>query len=366
MLDLCDDLQRIRTRLADPQLGRDERARLRRQTQRRVDQLARNLASYQFRGPLGQRLREHRFTAQEFEVLSVLLQRTMRAEEPAMEGRLILGSIFDTSFGVLSGMHLLHEDARLRASGLVTLDDGQEETGEVLESRFRLSEDALASFRAEVEGTPGLPRRSGRDRDGYPSHREFLIDLRTLHGLYQLRSERVFGLRRDGLPAADPRAGRPLTQRIDTAWKRVRHRLAATGKADEFPSVRFLRASGLDEVETMIVVHLLFSELYDGEAFADIAALLRLVSADEEQLLQNRRYVLPGSPLRRREILLLEPFVENRELTGEAHLADWVVNEMLDLGRAGKPIASDERLDWHLYLKSLEDSSGFFRDLGRG
>lgn len=298
-------------------------------------------------------------------MLSVLLQRTMRAEEPAMEGRLILGSIFDTSFGVLSGMHLLHEDARLRSSGLVTLDHGQEETGDVLESRFRLSEDALASFRAEVEGTPGMPRRVGRDKDGYQSHRDFLIDLRALHNLYQLRSERVFGMRREGLPMADSRSGRSLTQRIESGWKRVRLRLAATVNPDEYAAVRLLRECDLDEAETMIVVHLLFSELYDGEAFADIAELLRLVSANEGELLRNRRYVLPTSNLRRRDILLLEPFIEGRDLTGEAHLADWAVNDMLDLGRVGKPIATDERLDWHLYLKRLEGSSGFFRDLDK-
>jgi len=74
--------------------------------------------------------------------------------------------------------------------------------------------------------------------------------------------------------------------------------------------------------------------------------------------------VLPTAGLRRHEILVVEPFVEGRDLTGEAHLADWVVNELLDLGRTGKAIASDERLDWHLYLKRLEDSNGFYRDLG--
>src|SRR5678816_1157214 len=79
MLDLCDDLQRLRTRINDPEVTRQERLRLRQQTRRRVVQLSRNLTQYRFRGPLGQVLHQYRFTAEEFEVLSVLLQRTMRA-----------------------------------------------------------------------------------------------------------------------------------------------------------------------------------------------------------------------------------------------------------------------------------------------
>src|SRR5688572_5135167 len=186
MLDLCDDLQRLRTRISDPEVTRNERLRLRRQTQQRVVQLSRNLLHYRWRGPLGRVLRQYRFTAEEFEVLSVLLQRTVRAEEPEMEGRLILGSVFETSFGVLSGMHLLHENARLRSSGLVTIA-AEPETSDVLETRFRLSEDALESFRCEVQGTPAVtaPRRRRKD---YQTHRDLLADLRSLHLLYQRRS----------------------------------------------------------------------------------------------------------------------------------------------------------------------------------
>ncbi|GAB4147741.1 MAG: hypothetical protein Fur0037_15990 [Planctomycetota bacterium] len=364
MLDLCDDLQRIRTRLADPQIGREERTRLRKQTQRRVEQLARNLANYEFRGPLGKRLREHRFTAREFEVLSLLLMRTVRSEEPAMEGRLILGSIFDTSFDVLSGMDLLHPDSKLRASGLVALEEGQEENGDVLESRFRLSEEALASFRAEVEGSPLPARGPSREARGYAKPSEFLIDLRLVHDLYHLRSERVLGGRGERAARIDRRSGRAFDRRIDEAWRRVRNRLASTERGKIFPSLRFLEPGGLDENETMIAVHLLFSEVYDGEAYGDIADLLRLISASEEDLLRSRRYLLPDAPLRARGILIVEPFLEGRDLTGEAHLADWVVNELLDLGDSKRRIESDERLDWHLYLKSLENSSGFFRELG--
>jgi Winged helix domain, variant len=363
MLDLCDDLQRIRSRMSDPQLGRDERTRLRRQTQRKVEQLARNLADYRFRGPLGRVIRKYRFDAEEFQVLSVLLQRSVRAEEPEMEGRLILSSIFETSFGVLAGLHLLHEDARLRSSGLVALAEDQEPSASVLETRFRLSDDALAAVRAEVEGgpAPSLPRRSTA---GYQNHREFLLDLRLLHNLYRERSEQVFAAGQwDRMYGTADRVGRALSRRIDSGWRRVRERLQATPSMHEFPIIRLVREHGLDDVELMIVVHLLFQELYSGEAFANTVDLLRLVSAGEDELIKNRRYLVRDARLLLRDILKIEDFVEGRELTGEAHLAGWVVNDMLASGAGNSPIKPDERLRWHLYLKSLEDTSGFYRDL---
>lgn len=351
--------------MGDPQLGRDERSRLRRQTKRKVTQLTRNLTHYRFRGPLGRVLREYRFTAEEFEVLSVLLQRTMRAEAPDMEGRLVLGSIFDTSFGVLSGMHLLHENARLRASGLVTVAEDQPPTDDILETRFRLSEDAIDSFRVEVAGdsnrNPLFRRRAG---SGYASHRELLGDLRLLHNLYDRRSERVFeDARWSRLQGADGSVGRTLTRQIDLGWKRVQERLAASPSAASFPLVRLMRRHHLDEREVIAVVHLLFREVYEGIAHADTVDLMRLVSASEGDLLRSRKLFGRAGNLVRHELLTLEPQMEGREMTGEAYLNDWVINELLGIDAADDGIGAEDRLNWHLYLRNLEDSTGFFRDM---
>ena len=59
----------------------------------------------------------------------------------------------------------------------------------------------------------------------------------------------------------------------------------------------------------------------------------------------------------------VEHLLEGRELTGEAHLADWVVTELFGTQAEGRAIAADERLEWHMYLKSLGDSGKFFDDL---
>lgn len=362
MLDLCDDLQRIRTRISDPATSHDERERLRRQTQRRQGRLARQLAAYRGRGPLANQVRKHRLDASEFEVLAVLLQRAVRAEEPEMEGRLILGSIFDTSFGVLSGLHLLQEDARLRTSGLVRTADDQPAAIDVLETRFRLSEQALAAMHEEVSGRRATRRRK-KTVDGYRSQRELLLDLRLLHNHYGRRSELLFDPSRwDSLRNGDEIAG-AISCRIDELWAEIRTRILRTADHQGFPLLQLLRDNKLGDPETIIVVHLLFRELHSGEAFCDVAELLRLVSGSEADLLRARSLVAKDAPLLRRDILVLEPFIENRDLTAEARLSDWVVHRVLDDGDASRDIRSDERLRWHEYLDHLDGSDGFFRDL---
>lgn len=313
-------------------------------------------------------LREFRFDAVHFQVLATLLHGHLRSEHAALEGRVILSAIFDNSFDVLQGMSLLHENAPLRASGLVVLADDEECPDDVLEARFRVSEDALQTFQEEIQGLVVEDQRVPASRP-YASHREYLLDLRILHNLFKHRSERLFHQDRwDRVHAAGPTPGGYLTRRIEAFSKLMLSRLEHTPGATNFPAVRFFREHALLDQELMVVVHLLFKELYEGNAYADTADLLRLVSTDELSLIRNRRLFLPGGTLRRREIVQIEPMLENRELTGEVFLADWVVNYLLaapanaDETEDGT-IAADERLDWHLYLKNLDDAQAFFRDL---
>ncbi|MCC6671242.1 MAG: hypothetical protein IT458_09280 [Planctomycetes bacterium] len=365
LLDLCDDLQRIRQRITDPSLGRDSLQRLRRQSQRKSERLARTLGTYRFRGPLGQVLREFRFQPAHFQVLATLLHRHLHHEDPAVEGRLLLGTVFDNSYDVLAGAELLREGGPLRASGLVVLDEDEDPQGDVLEARFKIAEEALAAFREEASTLvpEDLRRAPG---SSYASNREFLIDLRILHNLYRVRSERLFLLDRwDRVHTRTFDPGRSLSRRITSYWERVQRRLAASPEAKEFPVVRFLRTWQLEQEELIVVIHLLFQELYEGIAHADAAALIRLISRSEEDLIRNRLLVHPKSRLVTSHILELEPFLEGRELTAEVHLNDWVVNDLFGLPSQNRAIHPDERLDWHLYLKQLDDSDRFFRDMDR-
>jgi hypothetical protein len=363
LLVLCDDLQSIRVRISNPTLRRETRARLRRQARVKTDQLARDLAAYRFKGPLGVLIREFRFDLVHFQVLAALLQRHFRADSPAIEGRLLLAPMFDNSFDMLGGMELLQEHGALRSSGLVVLDEQEgQTTTDVLEARFRLSEDALDAFRDELTGLvvdapANKPLR-------YASNHDYLLDLRLLRNLYQHRSDRVFQQERwDRVHPAPSASARTLTRRIECFGERIERRLRATPEAKEFSAARFFREYGLSREEIVVVVHLLFKELFEGNAYADAADLLRLVSLDELELLRGRRLVHPSGTLVRNDIIQMETLLEGRELTGEVYLSDWAVNYLFGAPSAESSINSDERLEWHLYLKNLNDSQGFFRDL---
>ncbi len=362
LLELCDDLHQLRCKIADPELRRDARAKLRTQSKRKSQRLERDLSGYRYRGPIGRLMREFKLSVEHFQVLAVLLQRHLRSEDPACEGRLILASVYESSFEVLAGAVLLNESSPLRLSGLVILEDDEERSDDPLEARYHLSDEALDAFREEAVGN--VPEDLRRTAGGYANSREFLVDLRILHNLYRLRSERVFNQDRWDRVHSTPRdPGTGLGKRIESFWRRIRSKLDNSPSAAEFPVVRFMGEYDLSEEETIIVIHLLFKELYEGIAYADAAELIKLVSASEPEMIRNRRLMLKAATLPSREIIQLEPMIENRELTSEVHLTDWAVNYMFGSTAPESRIHPDERLDWHLYLKNLTDTGTFFRDL---
>ena len=352
--------------MCDPDIERETRTNLRRQSKRKTEQLTRDLESYHFRGTLAAVMDSFPLAPDHFQILSVLLQRQTRCEDPALEGRLILASIFATAYEVLAQVDLLHPEGPLRAAGLVVPADDEAHPEDVLEARFVLSEEALEGFRIEITGADARtsPDRRADRCDGYASNRELLVDLRIIHNFYLLRAERVFHEDRwNRLHDTGYEPGRPLSERIQSCWGRLRQRLDRTPNAASFPAVRLMREYQLGEEELVMIIHLLFKELFEGNAYADVAELLRLISSSEQNLIHNRRLAADRSPLRKGEILCIEPMLENRMLTGEAYLADWVINYMFGAPGPGAEIRSDERIDWHEYLASIDDTKDFFQGL---
>lgn len=364
LLSTCESLRQIRSKMADPELEREDRTRLRRQSKRKTDQLTRDFKSYRFHGPLAQIMKLYPLTPDHFQVLSTLLHRQIRCEDPAIEGRLILASVFECSYEVLSRIDLLRPESALREAGLMVLEDIEESPVDLLEARFILSEEALDCFRREISGQFERKAPEPKRCSPYESNGEFLIDLRLLHNLYQQRSARTFAVDHwNRLRSTTFQPGQSLNQRIDGSWERIRRRLSATDGSCEFPGVRLMREYNLGEPEIICVVHLFFKELYEGNAYADVADLLRLVSQSEADLMRNRKLLMENSLLIKRELLSIEPFLEGRTLTGEAHLNDWVVNYLFGALVDDSDIRADERIDWHMYLAKLSDSQGFFKDL---
>ena len=89
---------------------------------------------------------------------------------------------------------------------------------------------------------------------------------------------------------------------------------------------------------------------------------VKLVSKSPEDLLRKHPLLLPGSRLRREALIEVDDSVDDRELTAEVSLPRWVA--MVLLGETDRePIGPDTRIAFHEYLKGLDDSEQFYRDL---
>lgn len=368
LLDLCDEIRALRRRMQDGSLQTETLSRLKRRSRERLKRLAEELSTFDFRGSLKDLVAD--LDPRHFLILATLLRRHLRASTPYVEGRALLCSVFDSSYELLQGLEYLLPEGLLRANGLMLVEHDEDATGDhdLLECRFRLSDAVVEGFLDELD--QGRARRAARTRSRareqvlpYRDQNEFLVDLRLLHNLYRARAKRIFSpdswwrLR----PANGDRAQRAVERRIAAFEARIEQRLRKSPQGGLFPIQRFVAEFGLNRRELLIVLHLLFLELLEGNPYADVVALLQLVSSNEEELIENKRLFAEQSSLRRCNIVELDQMLEGRELTSECHLVNWVAERLLGEEPKRGPIDADERLNFHLYLKRL-GSSSFLQD----
>ena len=394
LLDLCDEIRVLRRRILDTGLEAEAVTRFKRRSKTKWKRLALDLGSYRFRGSLRSLL--DGLDAQHFLLLATLLRRYLRSQTPYIEGRALLASVFDSSYELLAGLELLQPEAALRANGLIVAEsvaedivvaegfaqdaapEGQEEgrgedaafaerageaAGEdLLDMRFRLADCVVDGFLEEL-GLKGAKRKARQVRC-YSKQEEFLVDLKLLHNLYRARAKRLFTHEmwwRLRAPLAD-RSYRAIDRQIVRLGRQIDARLERSPAALRFPVRQFQLEHGLNIDEFLVVLHMLFLEMLEGNPYADVVALLQLVSGSEEEFLSKRELFSPRGKLRRLDIVELDQMLEGRELTSECHLGNWVLERILGSHGEEGPIDADEKLEFHLYLKRL-GSSNFLQDL---
>ena len=243
-------------------------------------------------------------------------------------------------------------DAPLCQAGLIERED--EDRLDVLEQGFRVTEQAVAMLVEESEGRAVSGRQSARR--GYTCHAEYLADLKALLDLHMARSNQVFPWdERVGLrdPAWHP--GTTLTGRIQRRHALIRERLRRTSPEVNLPFLLFAERQGLDPAEQVFVLALLFHELHEGSSSMELVDLLPLVATCEADLVQNRRYFWRQGRLRRRGIVEIDCPPEERLFAAEVRLAGWVVDLLLGEQHEGSSGTADDRLDFHIFLKKLDE-----------
>jgi hypothetical protein len=115
--------------------------------------------------------------------------------------------------------------------------------------------------------------------------------------------------------------------------------------------------------EIVIIVTLICREALSGAPAIETIDLLRMVCSDERDLLRRRRLLGPRAPL----VVAGLIEVEESEFVGAtsvARIAPWVSAQILDEPRKqGRPIAPDDRIEFHDFIVGLDGSDPFFENL---
>jgi hypothetical protein len=363
ILGLCDETEALLTR--ENEGGGPSNATFRTEVRRRRAEI-RGLLEKELHGGTLTELGEGRhLTIDEAEVLVVLLRRYVDPRSPWLAGREILERIAEDSFSKLKAITLLRPDGALRATGLLAVQRPTSGQGhDPLDVKFRLSDAAAALF---YSASPAkATRKAPRKPRPYASNREYLLDLRDLAEYCRRRAHAIFGPpdAEGARPSREER--RHIERKIRSLARHVEQDLIATEERDSFPFVAFQREFHLSAEESLIVIDLTFAELFEGETSLEMIELLQMVSRDEEDILRKRRLFAGDSVLTGRGIVAAVESEDDKPSTGRVMLAPWVKDRILGDDVSGRAIAPDEKIDFHLYLRELDSSARFYRDLVDG
>ncbi|MCU0724912.1 MAG: hypothetical protein MUE73_03855 [Planctomycetes bacterium] len=357
ILDLSDRLGRLRRRLKDA-----EHLPTATELREEVRSIAGSVVSIGLPGVLGRLADDRHLSPQEVMVLLILLNRRIEGGGNPLTGREILTLLFPSAYGILSGAALLAAGAPLRVCGAVTAVEP--DADDVLESRYRLGDELFRAIERDARPRPDGERRPAP----YRGHFEYLAELGRLTTLLFRRANAAFEVDPFGHHAfEETESAAQLDRRAGYLADRVRTRLAATERGESFPLVALARRLHLAEDEQLILVALLVQECLYGNPGIESVDLVRMVARSEEDVLRKRALLEPGGRLRREGLVEVPVSPDDGGGPPEVVLPRWVVSTLLgERERVGSDAAfdPDARLEFHEYLKGLDDSDRFFRDLG--
>ncbi len=363
-LDVCDRLGAIGSRLGDSPSEALERRLTRRRSESRA-RLARLVArgSPSLSTTISALRRRHRLSPQEVLATLLLLHKRIARGNVFVPARDVLETLFDTSFDILRGLHLLAPDAPLRRHGVVVTARESVAPEEILDLEVKLADEVFGMVCGEIggAGTAGPQPAEGC----YSASLDYLMDLRRLALAYQKRAARVFAaVGVDDLSTETEEPLHAIETEIASLGREIRGRLRRTTAAENFAIVRFVREHGLRGLEEILVVTLLFQELLTGAAALPAATLLKIVSSSERDLFRKRALLLPESRLVASGIVAFEePFAE-KPLTAQVYLPHDIVERVLsDVAGGALPGDADLRISFHRYLDGLEGSDDVFDKL---
>ena len=359
ILDLSDRLGELRQRVRE-----DGSAIPARDLGEEVSSIAGSVVTIGLPGALGTLAAEHKLSPQETLILLLLLNRRIEAGESTLTGREVLSTLFPSSYGILAGTALMRPEAPLRSSGAVVICPAG--ASDLLEESFAVSDELFRSVERDAR-----PQCDAADEDlPYKSHQEHLADLARLSGLLLQRASAVFDIDPYPVRLFESTVSPTRVDRQAAALRSaIAQRLKATPEADEFPISGLSRRLKLTEDEELILAALLAQECFSGSGGLDAVDCVKMVSRTPEEVLVKRSLLSPEATLRREKLIEVRggnwEEGDGPDLGSGVLIAPWVVSHLLmqDGERDTTPIGPDTRLEFHEYLRDLDDSDRFFNDL---
>ena len=269
--------------------------------------------------------------AHELFVLALLLHHRMRDGAEPLEGARLLQILLRTGFPRSEAMTLLGPAHALRVEGWLKTE--LPEGGfDPLDAIFLPSPRALQLFwpgtlPAREAGDSAADEPGGDEPRAYRDEAEYLWDLHGWRNLCILRADAAVEVDARSLrPSARNRMHR---RRARQRWLRIRRRIGATENGRDFALERFMREHGLGPDHVLLMVHLLFGELLEGEAAIPAAEALRLLAETRDDILRKRPTIGPDGQLRQLGILHAEGEDYAKMSLAPLALADWAVDRIL-------------------------------------
>ncbi|MEQ8763549.1 MAG: hypothetical protein RL885_06460 [Planctomycetota bacterium] len=315
-------------------------------------------------GSLASLRRDHGLSDHEVWVMLLLLHERLHSHE-GTSGRRLLNALFDSSFEVLEGTALLLREGRLRQHGLVRPLRSNRQGKNALDRRFVLSDRVHRALLEDLDIQAPTESRPAAV-EPYRSHFELLLDYRRLVQICSSRGRCVFETnskeyrqrRRIGVEA--------WSQRVSKLEHRMSERMRLTeNAATTFPILKLQQQFHLSPDELLVVAHLLFQELFEGNSFVEAVDVIKMTCRNESEMFLKQRLISERGTLLRAELVLLDDMVNDKQMTAEVCLNNWVVERLLAPETKEGSFSADARLDFHLFLERLDSSEEFYEELER-
>ena len=311
-----------------------------------------------FRAGLRRLKSEHGLRQTEILILLLLFDRRVRKAADATSGRDLLETLTRTGGTILETARYLHPDAPLVRAGLVATDAAEAE--EVLDAEFRISDRAFSALYRAFHGLSSETRET-ETTSPYGAPFEHLMDLRLLCDVAKRRAGKLFPLSTWAeWTAREERESDEIAASYLKKREAIAQRERATPESVRLPVIRLRTEFGLSEEEEVIVLTLLFHELYSSRATFELTELVRLVSASDSEVVARRALVAPEGRLRSCGILGVEEEPVGKDALASAWLAPWVTERLLGSLDPKGAIRSDEKTSFRQYLEGLRGSDDFY------